>query len=99
MSVKKYNASGKEVTSPIYFINQPELPQCKYIPTSQVSVYHSPEKSLIDFAPSNNFGLKITRDADYTINVNLRFNPKSFFAFATETISSVVLLKKAFSGL
>lgn len=93
MEPKRYNAKGMLVTCPIYYIDQ--------TPTqlSQVSVYHSAEKSLVNFNPSENFGLRITRDAESNINVNLKFNPRSFFAFATETITSAVMLKKAISGL
>ena len=96
MEPKRYNARGMEVICPIYYIDNNMSPP---IPPSQVYIYHSPEKSLVNFNPSDNFGLKVTRDADFNINVNLRFNPKSFFAFATETITSAIMLKKALSGL
>lgn len=93
---KRYNARGMEVICPIYYIDNspPVIPQ-----QSQLYLYHSPEKSLVNFNPSDNFGLRITRDAESNINVNLKFNPKSFFAFATETITSVALLRKALGGL
>ena len=99
MSVKKYNALGMEVRSPIYFLDQPET--IAYTPpqTSKVYVYYSPEQSLVNFKPSDNFGLKISRESDSTININLRFNPKQFLTFATEGITSIALLRKAICRL